>query len=183
VPLTEIRRSLEGGADELADAIGRQLAHVERDVERHQRLQRRLARVLTVLREGSEPSIEELVDTMEAMMQDGYFTPEQLEQLRDRHRSVGAGGFAEWERRWSALDGAAKDLVAQGADPADVEAQALARRWAELMEDMSGGESRTVSALYAKLDGKGPEAATRGVVSAEAWGFVKRALTVGFRGR
>jgi DNA-binding transcriptional MerR regulator len=180
VPLSEVRRSLEGGTEELADAVRRQMAHVEHDFERLTALQQRLARVLAVLAQGREPPIDDLIDAMEAMMQHGYFTPEQLEAFENRHRNVGAGAFAEWERRWSALDGEARNLVAQGADPADPEALALARRWAALMHDMSGGEPRTVSAMYAKLDGKGADSATRGVVSAEAWSFVKRALEVGF---
>lgn len=85
VPLAGIQRSLEGGPAELADAIEQQLARVERDVERHLRLQRRLARVLAVLRDGREPPIADLIDMMEAMMQDGYFDPPPLARAEERH--------------------------------------------------------------------------------------------------
>ncbi|MGW3619812.1 hypothetical protein [Micromonospora arida] len=46
---------------------------------------------------------------------------------------------------------------------------------------MTGGDRSILSGMYAKLDGKGPEAATLGVVSAEAWDYIKRAFAVGFR--
>jgi hypothetical protein len=34
--------------------------------------------------------------------------------------------------------------------------------------------------MYAGLDAKGPEAATRGIVSTEVWEYAKRAFAVGF---
>jgi len=180
VPLAEVRRSLDGSSDDLAEAVRRQLAQVERDSERLVGLKWRLTRVLAVLAEGREPPIDELIDTMEAMMQDGHFTPEQLARAEERHAAFGTDVFTGWLRRGSELDAEARDLLARGADPADDDAQYLARRWAALMADMAGGDRRIVSAMYSKLDGKGAEAATKGAVSAEAWSFLKRTLAVGF---
>lgn len=59
--------------------------------------------------------------------------------------------------------------------------QTLAQQWTDLIDDMTGGDRSILSGMYAKLDGKGPEAATLGVVSAEAWDYIKRAFAVGFR--
>lgn len=110
---------------------------------------------------------------------DTYFSPEQLAALKSRH-SEDVEALPDWQRRWATLDQEARALVAAGGDAGDVPAQALARRWAELVYEMSGGDSRVASAMYAKLDGKGAPAATKGIVSAEAWEFVKRAFAVGF---
>ena len=49
------------------------------------------------------------------------------------------------------------------------------------MDEMTGGDRRILSAMYAKLDGKGPEAATHGVVTTEGWDYIKRAFAVRFR--
>lgn len=60
--------------------------------------------------------------------------------------------------------------------------QDLARRWGDLMDDMTGGDRAVRSSMHAKLDDKGPEAATRGIVSAPVWDYLKRAFAVGFSG-
>jgi hypothetical protein len=44
---------------------------------------------------------------------------------------------------------------------------------------MTGGDRRILSSMYAKLDGKGAEAATLGAVSTAAWTYLKRALLLG----
>ena len=50
------------------------------------------------------------------------------------------------------------------------------------MDDMTGGDRAIRSSMYAKLDGKGPEAATLGIVKAPVWDYLKRAFAVGFSG-
>ena len=47
------------------------------------------------------------------------------------------------------------------------------------MEDMTAGDRAILAGMYAKLDGKGPEAATLGVVSTEVWDYMKRVFAVG----
>lgn len=58
----------------------------------------------------------------------------------------------------------------------DPEVQA-AGRWT--MDDMTGGDRSVLAAMYAKMDGKGAEAATLGPVGDDVWAYVKRPLAVG----
>jgi MerR family transcriptional regulator, thiopeptide resistance regulator len=178
--LSEIARSLDGQVDDLELAVQGQLAQVEHQIELQRKLRRRLVALLAAIRKAPEPSIDELIATMEAMMQASYFTADQLAQLRQRHREAGEEGFARWQRRWAELAAEVAAHVAAGADPADASVQETARRWNDLMDHMTGGDRGIVSAMYAALDGKGPEAATRGVVSTEVWDYIKRAFAVGF---
>ena len=53
---------------------------------------------------------------------------------------------------------------------------ALAELGLTKTQDMSGGDKSVLSAMYAKLDGKGAEAATRGVVSTDVWDYIKLAF-------
>ena len=55
------------------------------------------------MQDQQEPSIDQLIDTMEAMMQASYFTPDQLARLKERHRQVGGEGFTRWQRQWAQL--------------------------------------------------------------------------------
>ncbi|KAB2349689.1 MerR family transcriptional regulator [Actinomadura rudentiformis] len=72
------------------------------------------------------------------------------------------------------LDGDVNDLadkikaeVHRETDPADQAAQALTRQWDGAMHEMTGGDRRMVSAIHAKIGGKGPEAATNGILDTE----------------
>lgn len=179
MPLTEVATALDGSGGTLRSAVHRQLEQVEQRIAAQRRLHRRLLTLVTTLREANDPTVDQLVATMEAMMNAGYFTPEQLTRLKERHREVGGDAFGQWRRRWAELDAEAVRQTEQGVDPADPAAQQLAGRWTTLMDDMTGGDRRILSSMYAKLDGQGAEAATLGVVSTTAWTHLKRALAVG----
>jgi DNA-binding transcriptional MerR regulator len=182
MPLSEIVTSLDGRTGDFEAAVRRQLDQVERQIGTNRQLRRRLVALLRAMRETAEPSIDELIEEMEAMMRASYFTPEQLDRLKARHAEAGDDGFARWQQRWSELAAEVAAHIEAGRDPAEPAVQETARRWSELMEHMTSGDRSILSAMYAALDGKGPEAATRGVVSAEVWEYVKRAFAVGFGG-
>jgi MerR family transcriptional regulator, thiopeptide resistance regulator len=182
IPLGEIAGLLVGDAGALERLVRDRLDEVERHFESRQRLRRRLVALLAAARDAAEPSIDELIEAMEAMMQASYFTPDQLARLRERHREAGAGGFARWQQEWTAIVAELRGHLDRGADVAEPAVQETARRWAALMAHMTGGDPEILSAMYASLDGKGPEAATRGVVTADVWEYVKRAFAVGFGG-
>jgi DNA-binding transcriptional MerR regulator len=182
IPLGEIAGLLADDASTGAfeRLVRDRLDEVERHFESRQRLRRRLVALLAVARETAEPSIDELIEAMEAMMQTSYFTPDQLARLGERHREAGADGFARWQQEWTAIVAELRAHVEAGADVAEPAVQQTARRWTALMAHMTGGDPGILSAIYASLDGKGPEAATRGVVTADVWEYVKRAFAVGF---
>jgi DNA-binding transcriptional MerR regulator len=180
IPLTEIANSLDGELGDLELAVRGQLEHAEQQIRGQAQLRRRLLALLDAIRETPEPSIDELIHVMEATMQASYFTPDQLARLKERHRDAGDAGFARWRQRWAELAGEVETHIEDGTDPADPAAQETARRWNQLMEHMTGGDRHILSAMYAGMDGKGPEAATRGVISAEVWAYIKRAFAVGF---
>lgn len=181
MPLTDIAATLDHDADDLQLPVQRQLEQVDRRIGALQQLRRRLVAILQAMKQAGDPSVDLLIQAMEAMMQAKYFTPEQLARLRERHNEVGQDAFSRWQQQWAELNDEARAHVARGTDPSDASVQTLAQRWTDLMDDMTGGDRRILSAMYAKLDGKGPEAATLGVVSTEAWDYIKRAFAVGFR--
>ncbi|MEV1175275.1 hypothetical protein, partial [Nonomuraea sp. NPDC049784] len=68
-------------------------------------------------------------------------------------------------------------------DPADPAVQELARRWTEAVAGLAGGDRSAMSAIYRKIDAAGPETATKGLLSAPAWDYLRRAFAVGFATR
>jgi DNA-binding transcriptional MerR regulator len=180
LPLGEIADSLDGA--DLHATIRRQLEQVERQLAGHRDLHRRLRGIAEALRAAREPSIDQLIETMEAMMQGKHFTPEQLARFEERHQEMGQEGFAGWLRQLTGLAAEAAAQAERGTDPADPAAQALARRWSEAVAGMAGGDRSAISAIYGKLDAKGAEAASKGILSAPAWDHLKRTFAVGFAG-
>lgn len=68
-----------------------------------------------------------------------YYTPEQLEELRQRAETVGPGRMREVENEWPELMAAVGSEMAKGTDPADERVQVLARRWVGLISEFTGG--------------------------------------------
>jgi MerR family transcriptional regulator, thiopeptide resistance regulator len=177
--LAHIATALNGSGMDLAALLSRQIAEVDRTVVAQHQLRSRLVAVRHALSEGARPDIDQLLDAMEAIVNDPGFTAEQKATFAKRHGPRGEA-LAQWQLRGAELDAEARRLASAGIDPADDAAQDLGWRWAGLFEDMAGGDRAVLSSLYARLDRKGPEQATRGVISAETWDFVRRVLAVGF---
>ena len=178
--LNDIAATLDNDSDDLQLSVLRQLEQVDRRIATQQQLRQRLAAILHAMRETGDPSVDLLIQAMEAMMQATYLTPEQLVRMRERHNEVGGETFRRWQQQWAELNEEASVHAGAGTDPSDQYVQTLAQRWTDLMDEMTGGDRRILSAMYAKLDGRGPEAATHGVVTTEGWDYIKRAFAVGF---
>ncbi|MFC5832636.1 MerR family transcriptional regulator [Nonomuraea insulae] len=180
LPLSEIARSLDGDGDGLPTAIERQLHQVEGQIVLHRTLHLRLLGLAQALRQAQQPAIDQLIQTMEAMMQAKNFTTEQLALLRHQHEEAGQEGFARWRRQMADLAGQAAAHAGRGTDPADPAVQELAKEWHATVTGMTGDDRGVLSSLYAKIDRQGPEAATKGVLTTPAWEYLKRAFAVGF---
>ncbi|NUT02595.1 MAG: MerR family transcriptional regulator [Hamadaea sp.] len=171
IPLTDIGHSLDGEPDDLAYAVSRQLEHAEAELTRWERVRRRLVALDAALRQADLP-VQELLDTMEVIVRERYFSDEQLARMKQRH----SAGFGEWMASIAALDERAAELAAAGVDPSAEEARELVRRWNAVMAEMSGGDRAIVARMYAKLDGRGAPEASKGLLSQVSWAYVRSAL-------
>ncbi|NUO59909.1 MAG: MerR family transcriptional regulator [Hamadaea sp.] len=171
IPLTDIGHSLDGEPDDLAYAVSRQLEHAEAELTRWERVRRRLVALDAALRQADLP-VQELLDTMEVIVRERYFSDEQLARMKQRH----SAGFGEWMASIAALDERAAELAAAGVDPSAEEARELVRRWNAVMVEMSGGDRAIVARMYAKLDGRGAPEASKGLLSQVSWAYVRSAL-------
>lgn len=183
MPLSRIGESLDGGVGDLRVAAREQLDRVLAHITAQQQLRRRLVALLDAADRTEEPSLDQLIDVMEAMMKTSYFTAEQLEQLENRHRDAGDAGFERWRRRWAEIAEDVATHISAGRSPADPAVQDTARAWQQLMDQMTNGDRGILASMYAALDGKGPEAATGGVLGTDVWNYMKQALAVGYGSR
>ena len=129
--------------------------HVSRlreGIELQRRLCSRLETVAARLRSSEVVSVEEFLETMEAMnMFEKYYTQEQLQQLEERRKMLGEDRIREVEQEWPRLIAEVRAEMDKGTDPASETMQRLSKRWMELVQMFTGGDpaiAESVKKLY-----------------------------------
>lgn len=150
--LDEIRESLERPGDAPRELLGRKLVELRARVAEEEQLVRRLETLVENLGAREEATLEDVVETLEALkMFEKYFTQEQLEQLKRRAEELGPEKIRATQEEWPRVIAGMREAMQQGKDPADPVVQALARRWSELLAQFTGGDpgiQRSLSRLY-----------------------------------
>jgi DNA-binding transcriptional MerR regulator len=158
------------------ELIERHRAWLQEQVARQQALIDRLDGIAAHLRRGEEVSAAEFLETIEEMiMFEKYYTPEQLEKLKQRADAVGEDAVRDAEAAWQKLFADARVEMDKGTNPKDPAVAPLAARMRELIEAFTGGDAgieRSLGNLYANE----PGAAARFGVDTEACAFLQRAL-------
>ncbi len=174
--LGEIAAVLDQQSD-LTAAIRRHLVRVEETVALQRRLKRTLTRMLELLEQEREPTVDQFIQAIEeTRMSERYYTLEQREQFAQRGRELGAERIRQAEREWAELiDGvkAARDARTEPTDPRMLE---LALQWRRLIEEFTGGDEGIRQSLTTMYREEGPESASRGMVDPELMHYVGQAL-------
>jgi MerR family transcriptional regulator, thiopeptide resistance regulator len=143
--LDEVRDCLQGPDFSPLAVIGLHLARLREQIELQRQLCERLEAVAAHLRAAGEVSAEDFLRTIEVMtMIENYYTPEQLEQLKQRRE---AGGEAMDQRmqqapqEWATLFADLRAAMEQGIDPADPRARAIEQRRQNLVNEFTGGDT------------------------------------------
>jgi DNA-binding transcriptional MerR regulator len=158
--LDEVRDCLQGPDFSPLAVIGLHLARLREQIELQRQLCERLEAVAAHLRAAGEVSAEEFLKTIEVMtMIENYYTPEQLEQLKQRRENGGEAmeqriqqGPQEWETLFADLRAA----MEQGIDPADPRAQAIEQRRQSLVNEFTGGDTGIEQSLTRLWKEQGP---------------------------
>ncbi len=150
--LDEIRSSLDDPGLSLARTVKIQIGRLREEIEGSTRLLRRLEALSAHTRDAQGVPAEDLMETLEMItMYEKHFTPEQLRQIEERGREVGAARIAEVEQEWPKLIAEVRSAMERGVEPTSQEAQALAARWMGLVEEFTGGDvgiARSVSNVF-----------------------------------
>jgi len=155
--LEEIREALDRRGLTRRQVLDLHLSRLRDQIELQQQLYQRLSRIAGRLEAHEEISVAELTQAIEEMkMHEKYFTPEQLEELRQRSETVGAQRIREVEGEWPKLIAEVRQEMEKGTDPADPRVQEMARRWIGLVREFSGGNpgiEKGVATLYRQEPG------------------------------
>ena len=175
--LGEIGALLDGeGADPRA-VVRAQLERLDAEAATREALRGRLARLLDALDGANGAAADLFLEAIEGMtMSERYYTPEQLAQLEQRRNALGEEGMRKAEADWAALIAEAEELRASGAAPTDPRTQALAARWAALVEQFTGGDAGIHASLNTMYRTEGAQRASRGALSPELFAWMGEAM-------
>ena len=179
--LDEVRACLDRPDHSARRVIGLHLARLREQIALQQRLYARLdglARWLDATGgadAAGSASIDELTQIVEMMtMVESYYTPEQLEWLKQRRETVGEERIREVEAEWPRLIAEVRAELERGTDPADPRVRALARRWTGLVEEFTGGNPEIAAAASKIYADQAPVARQMGI-DRELTAYVERA--------
>jgi DNA-binding transcriptional MerR regulator len=138
--LEEIRACLGNPNFSSQRVLQLHLARLREQIELQQRLCRRLEAIAARFGSAEAVSAEEFLRAIEEMtMLEKYYTPEQLEELRQRGEQFSEDQIRAFEAEWQELIAQVRAEMEKGTDPASEPVRRLARRWGELVNAFTGG--------------------------------------------
>lgn len=175
--LEEIRECLQQSNFSFDRVIQLHTARLREQIELSQKLLNRLERIAQTVSAAEAVSVEALIQTIEAIcMLEKYYTPEQLETLKQRQEHLGEERIRQAQGDWQVLIEQVRTEMEKGTDPASESMQVLARRWQELIEEFTGGDAGIRQSLNTMYQQEGAEAATRGAVDSALSEYMSRAI-------
>jgi DNA-binding transcriptional MerR regulator len=124
------------------------IAHLREQIELRQRLCDRMEAIAKRWRSDETVPTEEFLQIIEVTtMFDKYYTPEQMEELRQRREALGEDRMRQAEVDWKELMEQVQAEMDRGTDPADERVQQLARRWMGLIQEFTGGNPGIAQSL------------------------------------
>ncbi len=139
--LDEIREILARPDTSVQEVIELHLARIADQISDMERLRQRLEAIVRGLNANGSVTAEALLETMEVMNRmEKYYTPEQLEMLKQRQEDLGAEHIKAVEAEWPVLIAQVRAEYERGTDPSDPKVQALAIRWMGLVREFTGGD-------------------------------------------
>jgi DNA-binding transcriptional MerR regulator len=121
--------------------LGLHIAHLKEQIAVQQGLCDRLEGVARRWRSNEPVPTEEFLQIIEVTNMVGkYYTPEQMEELKQRREQLGDEHIRQVEAEWPELMAKVQAEMDKGTDPADERVQQLARRWMELVREFTGGD-------------------------------------------
>jgi DNA-binding transcriptional MerR regulator len=185
--LDEIRDCLDRPGFSPVEVIGVHVARLREQIALQRKLCERLEKIADRLRAAGEVSADEFLHTIEEMtmletLQEKYFTPEQLQFIRERRQQAGREYLERMQEVWAELITEIRTEMEKGTDPADAKVQALARRWQELLHQSTGGDPEIKQALKRLWEEQGDNLAAQfgsKYDSRPIWGYITQAIAAG----
>lgn len=177
--LKEIKNCLKNPGYNLENIIYRQMKQVRTEIELGKELYKRLETIANHLNSLENPSIEELLKTLNAMTKyEKYYTKDQREYLEQRKQVVGEERIKEVQQEWKELITEVRTEMDKDTDPGSKKMQKLAARWEELIQEFTGGNKEIRKSLFNMYQNEDTKEVSHGYMDNEVMQFMKKAMTI-----
>lgn len=174
--LEEIRECLEQRNFSLDQVIQLHTTRLQEQIEMSGKLLKRLEMILE-MNSTEAVSVENLIQTIEAIcMFEKYYTPEQLETLKQRRELLGEEAIRQGEANWKELIEQVRTEMTNSTHPHSKLVQGLAQRWLELIREFTGGDPEISKSLNKMYQQEGAEVVTHGAVDAAMSEYMGKAI-------
>jgi DNA-binding transcriptional MerR regulator len=155
--------------------------HLERlreQIAQQQRLCRCLEMIGARFSAAEEVSVAELTTTIEVMiMFEKYYSPEQMEKIKERGREAGEERIRQVEGEWPQLIAQVRAEMERGTPPGDPRVQELARRWTGLVREFTGDDPAIAKSL-ATMYQQEPPVRERSGIDMKLFEYINQAVAV-----
>jgi MerR family transcriptional regulator, thiopeptide resistance regulator len=177
--LEEIRDCLDSPNFTPLQVIELHIKRLREQIALQQRLCDRLEAIAVSLEAAEDIDIEKFIETIEATtMLEKYYTPEQMEYLKERRNMLGEETIRQAEATWIDLIQQVRAEMEKGTDPTSETVQVLAQRWQNLIQEFTGGNPEIEKSLNTMYQQEGPEVASRNAVDMQVFEYMGRAMAV-----
>lgn len=174
--LEEIRECLEQRSFSVEHIIQLHTTRLREQIQLSQKLLYRLETIAQTMSSMETASVEALIETIKVMiMLEKYYTPEQLETLKQRQEVLGEEQIQQAQADWQMLIEQARTEMAKGTDPTSAPVKVLARRSLELIQAFTGGDPGIEQSLNQMYQQEQPDVASRGAIDAAVMEYLGRA--------
>jgi DNA-binding transcriptional MerR regulator len=182
--LEEVRDCLDRPSFSPLEVIDLHLARLREKIELQRKLCGRLEALAVHLRAAGEVSADEFLQTIEEMtmletMAEKYFTPEQLQVIKEGRERVGHEHLEKMQETWAELIALIRTEMEKGTDPADAKMQELTKRWRELLNQSTCGDPAIEQSMKRLWEEQGDELAARFGAQYDSrpiWGYIQKAM-------
>jgi len=147
----------------LLSVLQKHLEKLSHEIKQQQVLVQRLQLLQYTLVQSEQPSVELLYESLkETIMYEKYFTTEQLNKLAERRNQIGEDAIKAVEQEWRETFDKFKKLYEAKKPASCPEAQILAKRSEEMIDQFTGGNSAIRKSIEHMYEVEGGDRVSKG---------------------
>lgn len=174
--LEQIRKCLEQSQFSPHHVVQLHLWRLKEQMKLQQQLYERLEAIAAYLQAEETIDLKEFIQLIEVtMMIENYYTPQQLDYLKERREMLGEERIRQVQTQWQELIAQARSAMQNGIDPTSEAVQELARRSQALIQEFTGGDAGIERSLNQMYQQEGAEVASRGAMDSAVMEYISRA--------
>ncbi|NES20900.1 MAG: albicidin resistance protein [Symploca sp. SIO3E6] len=107
-----------------------------------------------------------------------YYTPEQLEELKERRQMLGEDKMHQAQVEWQELIEQVRTEMAKGTEPTSEPVQILAQQWRKLIQEFTGGNPEIEQSLSRMYQQEGVANASRNAIDPQTCEYMSKAMAI-----